>query len=129
MSGWQAGSTVSVYARVQSREPETGQQKVQVSKKTKYLLFQSVYIIYLWLYVIADFTFLNTVRQFMEFSFLFHSLFFYFSFYVFCHYVIIEHEAGSISVKNLKLKKTVSGNVILPKKLRLKQFLYIFLNK
>ena len=29
MLGWRAGSTVSVYAQVQCREPKTGQQKVQ----------------------------------------------------------------------------------------------------
>ena len=35
MLGRQAGSTVSVYAQVQCREPKTGQQKVQFSRKTK----------------------------------------------------------------------------------------------
>ena len=36
MPGRQAGSAVSVHAQVQCREPKTGQQKVQFSKKMKY---------------------------------------------------------------------------------------------
>ena len=34
--GRRAGSTVTVCARVQCREPKTGQHKVQFSRKTKY---------------------------------------------------------------------------------------------
>ena len=37
MLGRRAGSTVSVYAQVQCREPKTGQQKVQFNVKTKYI--------------------------------------------------------------------------------------------
>ena len=43
MPGLQAGSTVSVYARVQCWEPKTGQQKVLLSRKTKYLAHLGVH--------------------------------------------------------------------------------------
>ena len=42
MLGWRAGSTVSVYAQVQCREPKTGQQKVQSSRKTKYFAYLGI---------------------------------------------------------------------------------------
>ena len=46
MLGRQAGSPVSVYVRVQCREPKTGQQKVQLSWKTKHFAHLSILIIY-----------------------------------------------------------------------------------
>ena len=47
MPGRRAGSDVAVYARLQ--EPKTGQQKVQLSSKTKHFAYLgNLFIIYLW---------------------------------------------------------------------------------
>ena len=46
MLGRRAGSPVAVYARVQCQEPKTGQQKVQLSWKTKQFAHLAVLLIY-----------------------------------------------------------------------------------
>ena len=46
MVGWRSGSTVAVYARVHCREPKTGQQKVQISSKTKHFANLGLLFIY-----------------------------------------------------------------------------------
>ena len=49
MPGRQAGSPVTVYARVQRREPKTGQEKVQFSRKTKHFAHLGILFIYVYM--------------------------------------------------------------------------------
>ena len=48
MPGRPAGSPIAVYARVQCREPKTGQEKVQLLYIAKTIHFSYLPIIYLW---------------------------------------------------------------------------------